>query len=55
MKKFENAELVAMDLTATAFGPNDPNSVDAEKYAVLDDQGNVLGYKEQYGEASGNN
>ncbi len=52
MKKFEVAELVALEVENTAFGPNDPNSVDAEKFAVTDANGNVLGYKEQYGEGS---
>lgn len=52
MKKFENAELVAVELTATAFGPCSPDNPDEVKDAVLDDNGNVIGYRQRFGEAS---
>lgn len=52
MKKFENAELVAMDLTATAFGPCSPDNPDEVKDAVLDDNGNVIGYRQRFGQSS---
>lgn len=52
MKKFENAELVAMDLTATAFGPSSPENPDEAKDAVLDDNGNIIGYRQRFGQSS---
>ncbi len=53
MKKFENAELVAMDLAVTAFGPCSPDNPDEVKDAVLDDNGNVIGYRQRFGQTSG--
>lgn len=55
MKKFSVAEIEALELNETAFGPNDPTSVDEAKHAVTDANGNVLGYKEQYGEHKSSN
>ena len=50
MKKFEVAELVVLNLTDTAFGPSDPNFVDDVKHAVTDNDGNVIGWEEEYGQ-----
>lgn len=50
MKKFVEADIVTLEVSATAFGPHDPNSVDESKYAVTDDNGNVVGWEECYGE-----
>lgn len=50
MKKFEIPAIDELDVSSTAFGPNDPNSMDTEKTAVTDSNGNVLGWKEQFGE-----
>ncbi len=52
MKKFAVAELVELDVNKTAFGPSDPNRADSDKYAVLDDNGNVVGWEELYGESA---
>lgn len=49
MKKFVNAEISEIELSATAMGPTEPDVVDEAKYAIVDDEGNVLGYKETYG------
>lgn len=54
MKTWTEAEIRELEINETAFGPNDPNSVDAEKFAVTDDNGNILGYKEQYGQSKAN-
>ncbi|MBR5994194.1 MAG: hypothetical protein IK018_10345 [Lachnospiraceae bacterium] len=50
MKKFEVAELVVLDLADTAFGPSDPTFVDDLKHAVTDNDGNILGWEEEYGQ-----
>lgn len=57
MKKFVNAEVVELNVNETAFGPLNPDKVDADKYAVLDENGNIKGWEELYGEKnnSGNN
>ena len=49
MKKFVTAEISEIELSATAMGPTEPDVVDDAKYAIVDDEGNVLGYKETYG------
>ena len=49
MKTFINAEIVEVSLADTAFGPNEPNKVDVEKYSVTDNDGNVIGYKAKFG------
>ena len=51
MKKFVNAEISEVMISETAFGPVNPDKVDADKYAVTDENGNVLGYEELYGES----
>lgn len=50
MKKFINADVVELNVTETAFGPINPDKVDADKYAVLDENGNIKGWEELYGE-----
>lgn len=54
MKKFVNAELNEMNIAETAFGPENPNQPDSDKTAVRDDDGNLLGWKQQFGEANKN-
>ncbi len=34
MKKFEKAEIVTIELSATGFGPTEPNTEDGKKYTV---------------------
>ena len=41
-----------MDVKETAFGVMNPNNPDSEKTAVTDDQGNILGWKQEFGEAA---
>ncbi len=55
MKKFEVAELVALEVESTAFGPQNPNQVDEAKYAVTDEKGNILGWEELYGTKDASN
>lgn len=57
MKKFVNAEVVELNVNETAFGPQNPDKVDQEKYAVKDANGNIDGWEELYGEVlnSGSN
>lgn len=51
MKKFEKAEIVNVDLTATAYGPSDPTQVDSEKTLVqIDGQ---WGWVQESGESAG--
>ena len=50
MKTWNGAEVVELKLDKTAFGPNNPDSMDAEKYAVTDEKGNIIGWEEQFGE-----
>jgi hypothetical protein len=49
MKKFVNAELEEIKITETAMGPQNPNEPDELKYAVKDDEGNILGWKATFG------
>ena len=41
-----------LDVKETAFGVMNPNNTDSEKTAVTDDQGNILGWKQEFGEAA---
>lgn len=50
MKKFVNAEVVELNVAKTAFGPLNPSKVDEVKYSVTDENGNILGWEELYGE-----
>ena len=50
MKKFVNAEVVELNVNETAFGPQEPTKVDEAKYAVIDENGNILGWEELYGD-----
>ena len=50
MKKFESAEIVELNVNETAFGPYNNEVPDSEKTTVTDANGNVLGYKQQFGE-----
>ena len=50
MKKFKVAELVVLNLQDTAFGPDDETFVDVEKHTVTDNDGNILGFEEEYGQ-----
>ena len=49
MKKFINAEINEMEINKTAFGPLDPDSCDEVKEAVLDADGNIIGWKAKFG------
>jgi hypothetical protein len=53
MKNWVNPEFKVLNLAQTAFGPTNPNNVDFVKYAVFDDDGQIKGWKEEYGLASG--
>lgn len=55
MKKFVVAEIEALELNKTAFGPLNPEKVDEGKYAVVDENGNILGWEELYGEKETSN
>ena len=50
MKTWNEAEVVELNLDKTAFGPNNPDSMDESKYAVTDEYGNIIGWEEQFGE-----
>lgn len=51
MKKFEVAELEALELESTAFGPTNPNKADSEKYESIDPiTGELKGWEKTYGE-----
>lgn len=50
MKKFVNAEVVELNVNETAFGPQNPEKVDEAKYEVKDNNGNIIGWEELYGE-----
>ena len=50
MKKFEVAELVVLNLADTAFGPEDPTFVDDLKHAVTNNDGEIIGWEEEYGQ-----
>ena len=52
MKKFEIAELVALELNKTAFGPDNPENPDAEKTQTVID--GVQGWEQEFGQASNN-
>ena len=41
-----------LDVKETAFGVMNPNNPDSEKTAVTDDQGTILGWKPDFGEAA---
>ncbi len=49
MKKFENADVVVLNLSATAFGPEDDTYVDDVKHAIFNDAGEIIGWEEEYG------
>ena len=52
MKVWMNPEVCELKLNATAFGPQNPDQMDEAKYAVTDEKGNILGWKQGYGEGS---
>ena len=49
MKKFINAELEEIKIAETAMGPEDPDEPDDVKYAVTDNEGNILGWRATFG------
>lgn len=49
MKVWMNPEVNELKMNATAFGPQNPEQMDEQKYAVTDEKGNILGWKQGYG------
>ena len=49
MKKFVNAELKELEINETAMGPQNPEEPDDYKYAVTDNDGNILGWRATFG------
>ncbi|MBR5994195.1 MAG: hypothetical protein IK018_10350 [Lachnospiraceae bacterium] len=49
MKKFINAELEEIKIAETAMGPQNPEEPDDVKYAVTDEEGNILGWRATFG------
>lgn len=51
MKKiWESAVIEELDVKETQFGPISPETPDGDKTAVFDDNGNLQGWKQQFGE-----
>ena len=52
MKKFVEPEIIEVEIKDTAFGPISPDVPDSEKFAVKDENDNIIGWKKQFGTAS---
>lgn len=52
MKKFVNAELVEVEINATAYGISNPENPDSEKTLKQNEDGK-WGYAQEYGEYPG--
>lgn len=55
MKTWNNAEIEVLDVKNTAYGTMNPEVPDGEKVAVVDSDGNLLGYKQGWGEEAQSN
>ena len=42
-----------LNISDTQFGPSAPEEPDSEKFAIMDDDGNVLGWRTLYGLGNG--
>lgn len=50
MKTWNNAEIEVLDVKSTAYGSQNPDIPDGPQITVVDDDGNVIGYRTFYGE-----
>lgn len=53
MKTWTNAEIEVLDVKSTAYGPENPEKADLDKYAVYGDKGELLGWEAGFGDNGG--
>ena len=49
-KKWIDATVEELDVKETQFGPYSPENPDSDKTAVLDENGAVIGWEQEFGE-----
>lgn len=49
-KEWNEATVVEVEISSTAFGPVAPENPDSDKTAVYGDDGKLIGWKQKFGE-----
>lgn len=52
-REWTNANVEELEVRDTQFGPYNENNPDSDKTAVKDANGEILGWEQEFGEASG--